>query len=252
MNKFVCLSFRGPLLTSSSAGGVASAINSITEKFYFPWVYCKREEQYRTNTNKFCYYHFPLPLNDVDWKYYYLDVCNSSLWPLFHQVHVKPVYQNKWWKAFKKVNRMLALKAIDVADTTNTTNSFFINDYQMILVGRYLRQLLGEAVTLIFFLHIPWPKRDHFLSCPWRKQLIESLLSCDIVAFQTMEDCMNFLETVKKLYSCLIQQSSVNEYLLEIRGRRIRMRCVPIGIDFQLFKQLADKVDVRKRNKALY
>src|SRR5260221_10358363 len=71
----------------------------------------------------------------------------------------------------------------------------FLNDYHLAMVARYLRERRPLLRTALFW-HIPWPDPDRLRICPWRKEIVEGLLSNDLVAFQLPRDQRNFLLAV--------------------------------------------------------
>ena len=50
----------------------------------------------------------------------------------------------------------------------------FVQDYQLQLVPRMLRQLRPD-LKIGFFLHIPFPPRELFAQLPWRRQILDGL-----------------------------------------------------------------------------
>ena len=61
---------------------------------------------------------------------------------------------------------------------------------------RWSRSTLRERRPLLrtaLFWHIPWPDVDRLRICPWRKEMLEGLLSNDLLAFQLPRDQRNFL-----------------------------------------------------------
>ena len=42
------------------------------------------------------------------WPQYYEGFSNATLWPLYHDVIVKPIYHREWWERYVEVNRRFA------------------------------------------------------------------------------------------------------------------------------------------------
>ena len=40
---------------------------------------------------------YPVPLTAADVEEYYEGFSNATLWPLYHDVNVKPIYHREWW-----------------------------------------------------------------------------------------------------------------------------------------------------------
>src|ERR1700749_1867044 len=50
----------------------------------------------------------PVRLSAVDVEEYYEGFSNATLWPLYHDVIVKPTYDREWWDRYVDVNRRFA------------------------------------------------------------------------------------------------------------------------------------------------
>jgi trehalose 6-phosphate synthase len=154
---------------------------------------------------------------------YYTGFANGALWPLCHQVHVRPQFRAEDWEMYRAVNARFA----DVVATEAPPDaSVFLNDYHLALVGRTLRERRPHLRTALFW-HIPWPDVDRLHICPWRKELLEGLLSNDLVAFQLAKDRRNFLSAVTEELG-----TSVSGDIAFFGDRPVRVVSVPIGADF--------------------
>src|SRR3546814_9520196 len=87
---------------------------------------------------------------------YYEGFSNATLWPLYHDVIVKPTYHRQWWERYVEVNRRFA-EATSRAAAPGAT--IWIQDYQLQLVPKMLRMLRPD-VTIGFFLHIPLDRKS--------------------------------------------------------------------------------------------
>ncbi len=50
----------------------------------------------------------PVRLSADDIAQYYEGFSNGTLWPLYHDVIVKPIYDLQWWDRYVEVNRRFA------------------------------------------------------------------------------------------------------------------------------------------------
>jgi len=50
------------------------------------------------------------PVNLTDWEFqmYYNGCCNATLWPLFHSMPDKAIFNQTYWLAYKTVNQKFA------------------------------------------------------------------------------------------------------------------------------------------------
>jgi trehalose 6-phosphate synthase len=113
----------------------------------------------------------------------------------------------------------------------------WVQDYQLILVGRELKRL-GIKRRTGFFLHIPFPPLDIFLKLPWRFEILEALLAYDLIGFQTVRDLRNFIGCVRALFSYKVMKSRYMSRIL-LPDRETLVGAFPISIDFNEFEELA-------------
>ena len=128
-------------------------------------------------------------------RMYYEGFSNATLWPLYHDVIVKPIYHREWWDRYVEVNRRFA-EATSRAAAEGAT--VWIQDYQLQLVPKMLRMLRPD-LTIGFFLHIPFPPVELFMQMPWRTEIIEGLLGADLVGFHLPGGAQNFLILARRL-----------------------------------------------------
>lgn len=70
------------------------------------------------------------------------------------------------------------------------------------LLPRLLRERLleqGKECAIGFSLHTPFPAGDFWRTLPVRKDLIEGILSSDLIGFHTDEYKQNFIDTCANL-----------------------------------------------------
>ncbi len=73
----------------------------------------------------------PVRLSADDVEEYYEGFSNATLWPLYHDVIVKPIYHREWWDRYVDVNRRFA-EATSRAAAPGAT--VWVQDYQLQLV----------------------------------------------------------------------------------------------------------------------
>jgi trehalose 6-phosphate synthase len=156
-------------------------------------------------------------------EHYYAGFANSALWPLCHQAHVRPVFKEEDWLAYREVNRLFANAA---AVEAPPESSVFLNDYHLALAAKFLRQRRPVLRTALFW-HIPWPDVDRLRICPWRREIVEGLLANDLIAFQLPRDQKNFLTAVSEEI-----RASVSGETVYLGHRALRVVAIPIGADF--------------------
>ncbi len=163
-------------------------------------------------------------LTDAQVEGYYAGFSNSALWPLCHQAHVRPVFRAEDWDTYRQVNTLFADA---VAQEAPPESSVFLNDYHLALVARGLRRRRPQLRTALFW-HIPWPDVDRLRICPWRRDILEGLLSNDLLAFQVRRDTRNFLSAVLEELGAPVTGNTVFW-----DGHATRVVSIPIGADFE-------------------
>jgi len=172
-------------------------------------------------------------LTDAQVEGYYAGFSNNALWPLCHQAHVRPVFKPEDWDMYRQVNLQFADA---VAQEAPPGSSVFLNDYHLALVARGLRRRRPGLRTALFW-HIPWPDVDRLRICPWRRDLLEGLLSNDLLAFQVPRDTRNFLSAVLEELGAPVTGNTVY-----FDGHAVRVVSIPIGADFdRISTTLADE-----------
>ena len=105
------------------------------------------------------------------------------------------VYEDGPWQAYRRVNELFADA---VADAAESGTLIWVHDYHLMLLPELLRNRLQERnkhCAIGFFLHTPFPAGDFWRALPVKKDLLEGLLSSDLIGFHTDEYKQNFIDT---------------------------------------------------------
>ena len=193
----------------------------------------------------------PVRLSENDVAEYYEGFSNATLWPLYHDVIVKPIYQREWWDRYVDVNRRFAEATSRVAAKNATV---WVQDYQLQLVPKMLRELRGD-LTIGFFLHIPFPPVELFMQMPWRTAIVEGLLGADLVGFQLPGGAQNFLILARRLVGANTSRGSVGVRSrfgeVEYGSRAVRVGAFPISIDSAELDRKAHERGIRRRAREI-
>ncbi len=193
----------------------------------------------------------PVRLSENDVEEYYEGFSNATLWPLYHDVIVKPIYHREWWDRYVDVNRRFA-EATSRAAAQNAT--VWVQDYQLQLVPKMLRELRGD-LTIGFFLHIPFPPVELFMQLPWRTAIVEGLLGADLVGFQLPGGAQNFLILARRLVGANTSRGSVGVRSrfgeVEYGSRVVRVGAFPISIDSAELDRKGHQRSIRQRARAI-
>jgi trehalose 6-phosphate synthase len=180
----------------------------------------------------------PVPLSPSDLERYYEGLCNSTIWPLYHDAVETPVFKRSWREAYRTVNRRFAESVAEVAGPDAVV---WVQDYQLQLVPAMLRDLRPD-LRIGFFLHIPFPPVELFMQLPQREEIIRGLLGADLVGFQSPLGAQNFLRLAASLLGLRRHGHSV-----ELGERTVRAGAYPISIDVGEIENLVASPAVRAR-----
>ncbi|XP_072155204.1 uncharacterized protein [Bemisia tabaci] len=196
----------------------------------------------------------PVNVDENEFEAYYNGCCNGTFWPLFHSMPDRAVFQADTWKAYCRVNDLFAkatldalrriLKELDEEGKTETLPVVWIHDYQLFTAATTIRQVCDEEnlrCKLGFFLHIPFPSWDIMRLFPWDDQILQGILANDFVGFHIEDYCLNFIDCCCRRLGCRVDRSGM---LVELAGRTIHVKALPIGIPYERFVQLAEAAPV--------
>ncbi len=171
---------------------------------------------------------FDLAKRDADG--FYSGFANRTLWPLFHDMVVQPVFNSTWWSGYANANDACALTTRVALDQVGDDSTVWVHDYHLMLVPERLRSL-GVQNPVSFFLHTPFPSPAVFARLPQRRELIQGLSGADLVGFHTEGDRQRF-ETTWSLFG---------------QGKAPSTVAVPASIDAASFRSDARNPAVLKR-----
>lgn len=166
-------------------------------------------------------------LPEEEQRGYYYGFANEGLWPLCHDVGVRPVFRRRDFQMYRKANdRFAAAAAAEAAAAANPI--VLVQDYHFGLAPRSIRDSVPASAVASFW-HIPWPAPEVFGICPWGRELLDGLLGSHIVGFQTESDCRNFLHSVALLLDADVDLATNT---VEYRGSRTAVRAYPVGVEW--------------------
>jgi trehalose-6-phosphate synthase len=179
---------------------------------------------------------------------YYYGFSNEALWPLCHIVYTRPIFRESDWNYYKTVNQIFARNILE--EIGDKKAFVFIQDYQLALVAKYLKEGANNIITAQFW-HVPWPNPEVFRICPWQEEILQGLLSNDLLGFHIRYHCNNFMDTVARTIEARVDYE---KYEICFNGHTTAIRPFPISVDFEEFNSsaqsqaVADEV-IRLRHK---
>ena len=187
---------------------------------------------------------------------YYYGFSNRCLWPLCHNSYVSPRFSENEWILYNHANDLFTKSVIEELDQSKK-NIVFINDYHLSLVASNLRTYFKETknnsengldenndhLKLIMFWHIPWPPWEVFRILPWKKEILNSMLSLNELGLQTKNDQFNFLRTIQQEYDGFDIDFETG-IITKPDGSKTLIKNFPISIDYLDFFDGANSKEV--------
>lgn len=236
-----------------SSGGLVTALQGLKKSTAFQWfgwpgLEIPDSEQDRVNADLLDKFKCTaVYLSDVIADLFYNGFSNSILWPLFHYHPGEMNFDENAWAAYIEANRLFA-KAI--AAHTNDGDLVWVHDYHLMLLPQMLVEELGPTrknVKIGFFLHTPFPSSEIYRILPVRKEILEGVLSCDLIGFHTYDYARHFLSSVSRI----VPNVTTLPNGIEFQNRFISVGAFPIGIDVDTFTEGLAKATVKTRIEQL-
>ncbi|MYM65062.1 glucosylglycerol-phosphate synthase [Pseudomaricurvus sp. HS19] len=174
---------------------------------------------------------------------FYRKFSKEAFWPTLHTFWQEATFREDHWQVFLQVNRRFAEQAAAEAAENAVV---WIHDYNLWMVPAFLRDMRPD-LTIAFFHHTYFPSADVFNVLPWRRDIIGSLLQCDLIGFHIPRQSENFIDVaqgvapVKVLekstcaprfltYGCAVGLDEMTSQI-EVHGRKIQLSAMPVGLD---------------------
>lgn len=200
-----------------------------------------------------------LQLTPEEVRSFYHVTSKEAMWPILHSFKERYNYDPVDWPTFREVNWKFAQAAAAEADDDAIV---WVHDYNLWLVPMYLRQIKPN-LRIAFFHHTPFPAADMFNVLPWRHEIIESLLSCDVIGFHIPRYTANFVATAKSLFDVTETESvpvrkefsprgmALSEARaptkLSYQGRTIHLSSHPVGVDNRYIEETAQSPETDEK-----
>ncbi|MBU2531744.1 MAG: trehalose-6-phosphate synthase, partial [Alphaproteobacteria bacterium] len=239
MSRLVVVSNRvADFETASQSGGLAVAVADALQArggIWFGWDGNVVSAGTRVPPNIKTYGNvttITLPLTRKDYNEFYVGFSNSVLWPIFHYRLDLANHQAPFLTGYKRVNSKFADALSPLLESDDI---IWVHDYHLIPLAQELRKR-GHKQRIGFFLHIPFPSYDTYSAAPAYDWLAKSLLSYDLIGFQTSSDVEHFKYFVANEFK---DEATVKGGTVHYDGHRAEIGSFPIGIDVEAFRKIA-------------
>lgn len=243
------------------SGGLVTALIGLAQHVEATWVACAQTEAdtawgegaiQLSENGRTIRVRFVSP-DAQSYDGYYNVISNPILWFLQHNmwdlIHA-PTFDRQVWEAWDAgycaVNQQIADAIVAEVRRSTQPPLILLQDYHLYLVPHLVRRTLRPTrrYTLSHFIHIPWPGPEDwgFLPPKMRLSILESLCALDLIGFQTREDGLNFIRTVKSH----LPKAHVNfkKGRVWYQNHATHVRDFPISIDVPALQSLAATEEV--------
>jgi len=245
------------------AGGVVTGLLALAEATSADWVACARTDAERklaevagqglkvplASATGRLYYATP---TGEQYERHYAVISNPVLWFIQHylwDLGNEPVVDDRihqaWAEGYVQVNLQMAEKVIELAQKAPNPPLVLVHDYQLYLVPRLVREAVPNAL-IQHFIHVPWPTPQYWKVLPqhMRDPILQGVLGCDVVGFQSSLDVRNFLLTCEENMGLQVDE---RERAVVFDGRVVYARHYPISIDVGTTMRLASSRGVKRQ-----
>lgn len=254
----------GQLQARRGAGGVVTALSSLSQYMELDWIASAMGEGDRRVAREApggrikvpqggenLYLHFVVNPRSTYHKFYSI-FCNPLLWFLQHYMwssartpNIDSKVYDAWENGYVAVNEAFARAVVAEAAESKLPPLIMLNDYHLYLASTYIRQQIPDAV-IQHFIHIPWPAPSYWQLLPdfMRRAIVQSLSTADIVGLQTKRDARSFLQCC---------QSFIDDVEVDYRQQTIRtgehvtqVKAYPVSVDVTGLKRTVSSAGVKE------
>lgn len=170
-----------------------------------------------------------LPLDATQINQFYHVTSKEALWPVLNTFPWLYSTENTHWATFREVNRLFAEAACEQAAQGAVV---WIHDYNLWLVPKFIRQLRPD-LKIAFLHHTPFPGPDVFNIMPWRDEILDSLLDCDMVGFHIARYSQNFCALAEGMREGITRHEEPVPAPIRTTGLALSEPVVTTRLDYQ-------------------
>lgn len=185
-----------------------------------------------------------LDLTEEEFAGHYGGMTNRTLWPLFHYRIDLTSFDHEWYRVYREVNQRFAEQLMLLLGPKDRV---WVQDFHLIPLGRELRRL-GFAGRIGFFLHIPFPPAQMFMTMPWHRELGDDLCAYDATAFQAPYDRDHFLDYAHRELGAEV----MGGHRLRLGEHIVQTQSCPIGIDIKEVERLTMSAEAQRHLTTLH
>ncbi|MDH3475966.1 MAG: alpha,alpha-trehalose-phosphate synthase (UDP-forming) [Rhodospirillales bacterium] len=184
-----------------------------------------------------------IDLSQRDYDEYYNGFANGTLWPLFHYRQDLVSFNRAHFLSYLRVNTLFASR---LRPLLREDDVIWVHDYHLVPLAEQLRNA-GCEQRIGFFLHIPWPAYEVFLTLPNHQAIARSLCAYNLVGFQTERDVTAFLDYIREEAGGEVLDGKI----VKAFGRTLQVGAFPISIDTGAVAKMAEEAAGSRQTERL-
>jgi trehalose 6-phosphate synthase len=186
---------------------------------------------------------------------YYNRISNGVLWFAHHYLWDtvrSPAFGDdvkQAWEDYVEVNRRFATALAEEGERAGEEPAYLVQDYQLALVPRFLRELRPEAL-IAHFSHtsVAGPTYVRMLPTEIHDQLLHGMLGADVLGFHSQAWAENFMLSARQLPGVRVDLGRAR---IRAAGRDVAVRIHPISVDGRGMRDAASTAEVRDLRRDL-
>jgi trehalose 6-phosphate synthase len=268
--EIIVASNRGPVLFKRDekgiielirgAGGIVGSMIPFMKKTHGKWVSsaigeCDHE------MNKLYDCKVPIPLENPEYYLQFIKTeediyngfngkfANPLLWFIHHSMWNPPYSPcaddelHQAWLSYQHVNSKFAEAIGEDLNTSKKIPIVMLQDYHFYLTPKFIREQHPD-VLMSQFVHVPFPPPEIFQQLPNHMQIeiLDSMLTNDVLGFHIPRYVNNFLQTVRIILPNALVDDIVGDILYN--GHVCHVRTYPISVDVETLQTHAQDPNV--------
>lgn len=255
----------GQLAAKRGGGGLVTAMTAISEETSATWISAAMTDAERSLADRGVTLAYPkddplyrirmIHIPEEMYHQYYNIISNPLLWFIQHYIwdlaknpSITAEVREAWHDGYVVANKRFAVAAVEES-SKHDRPIIMLQDYHLYVAAKYIREMT-DVPLLFHFTHIPWPEPDYFGILPrsLRVELMEGMLSNDLLGFQSRRYANNFLLCCQKLLDARVNW---RRRTARWQGRDIYVRAYPISIDHNSLRELSATDEVLRHEERM-
>eukprot|EP01038_Epipyxis_sp_PR26KG_P011996 gene11996-16059_t len=136
--------------------------------------------------------------------------------------------ERKFFNSYKIVNSIFfeGLKANNVC----SNDVVWVHDYHLMLLPQLLRSAMLSC-KIVFFMHIPFPTSQIFRTLSEAVELLQSMVSADVVGFHAFDHARHFLNATKRMLGIKSYTRTGGMLTLRVQDREVIVTMSHVSIE---------------------